>query len=510
VENTTAWPREVIEHLQKWVLSTRTPVYLITDHELRLVSCGGDLGHFGLAGLRCGECPLEQAYFLEGLLPIDGSLYSLSRIETSTGIFADIHLFPVPQGDCVLLLDTTRDVAERAQVEQALRETEEQLRLAEKMEALGRLVGGVAHDFNNLLTVILGYSHLLTDAPVDQKFRSAAGEIKAAAEKAAQMTKHLLSFSRRHKRHLEVIDLNALISRLQPLLRRLIREDIALHVKTDPRIALIEADPGQLEQVVMNLVANARDAMVHGGHLEIGTATFEVGQEYLSSHPRTQLRRGPHVQLWVKDTGCGMDAETMGRAFEPFFTSKAVGHGTGLGLAIVHGIVFQSGGDIVLSSRVGTGTRVEILLPAVEKPLANIRGGAEARLARGTETVLLVEDEDGVRQLARELLAGLGYTVLESAEPEAALELCARRKIDLLMTDFVMPQMNGSELAARVLLTHPETHVLYMSGYAEESSLKRGIDMKDFVFLSKPFTPVILAQKVREALERPVPRWKPS
>ena len=369
VDTSKRWPGEVVDYLQKWVLSMRSPGFLVTDPEVRLVSAGGDLGRFGLGDVRRGESLLQQAYFLEGLLPIDGSHSVLCRVETATGVFADIHLFHITEGDCVLLLDATSEVAERAEIEQALRRTEEQLRQSEKMQALGRLVGGVAHDFNNLLTIILGYSHMLMDAPLDTQCHSAASGIQGAAEKAAQMTRHLLSFSRRQPRHVEVLDLNALISRLHPLLRRLIRENIVLKIKADPALAFVEADSGQIDQVLMNLVTNAGDAMPNGGFLEVSTANVEVNEEYLGNHPGTQLRPGPHAQLSVQDTGRGMDAETMARAFEPFFTSKGAGQGTGLGLAIVYGIIYQSNGDIILTSRVGRGTRVEILLPTVEKPL---------------------------------------------------------------------------------------------------------------------------------------------
>jgi CheY-like chemotaxis protein len=252
----------------------------------------------------------------------------------------------------------------------------------------------------------------------------------------------------------------------------------------------------------MNLVTNARDAMPSGGILEVGTSKVEVDADYLSAHPNSRLRPGPHAQLWVQDTGHGMDAETMARAFEPFFTSKPSGRGTGLGLAIVYGIIYQGNGDIVLTSRVGAGTRLEILMPAVRKPLSEAPERGDGLLQRGTETVLLVEDEGAVRQLVREFLTGLGYTVLESAEPEAALALCSRHhgKIDLLVTDFVMPKMNGRELAKRILAIHPKIRVLYMSGYAQESHFKRGARLKDQVFLSKPFTPQLLADRVREAL----------
>jgi len=498
------WPREVFDYVRTWVLSTRSPAFLVTDSRTRLVASGGDLAHFGLAGLRKGACPLTQAYFLEGLLPIGGSPSVLYRVETIEGTFADLHLFPIEEGDCVLLLDSSSEVTERSRIEEALRQTEEQLRQSEKMEALGRLVGGVAHDFNNLLTVILGYSHVLTDAPIETKYRSAAVEIRGAADKAARMTQHLLSFSRRQARRPEVLDLNALISRLHSLLRRLIREDIVLNIKPDRALPFIEADAGQLEQVLMNLVTNARDAMPNGGILEVGTAKVQVDEDYLRAHPDSRLCPGPHVQLWVQDTGYGMNAETKARAFEPFFTSKASGHGTGLGLAIVYGVIYQSNGDIVLTSDVGAGTRVEILLPAVEKTLSEVPGGEDEGLERGSETVLLVEDEDAVRQLVREFLTGLGYTVLESAEPAAALALCKGHcgTIDLLMTDFIMPHMNGAELATKVLAIHPEAQVLYMSGYAQEFNISQPTDLGDYVFLGKPFTPQTLADRVREALGR--------
>jgi CheY-like chemotaxis protein len=288
----------------------------------------------------------------------------------------------------------------------------------------------------------------------------------------------------------------------------LIREDIALRIKTDPALAVVEVDAGQIEQVLLNLVSNARDAIPGRGVIEVGTANIGVDEEYLSRHPTKQLRPGPHVALSVQDDGCGMDADTMARAFEPFFTLKDSGRGTGLGLAIVYGIIYQSGGEIFLTSRIGGGTRVEILLPAVEKLPATAREPGEEPLARGSETVLLVEDDDSVRHLIREILEGLGYQVLESAEPGAALTLSDRHpgKIDLLMTDFIMPRMNGKELATRIAAKRPEIRMLYMSGYAQELSSKLNINLADGTFLSKPFTPKILAERLREALSKRHPR----
>ena len=496
------WPGEIAEYLQKRVLAMRSPAYLVTDPQVRVLSAGGDLARYGLGGLREGDMAPQQAYFLEGLLPLNASISVLSRVEAGEDLFADIHLFPITEGDCVLLLDASDEVTELAQIEQALRQTEEQLRQAEKMEALGRLVGGVAHDFNNLLTVILGYSQLLMAAPIVDKYRTAAAEVMRAADSAALMTRHLLSFSRHQVRQVEVLDLNALISRLHPLLRRLIGEDIVLTTKLFPSLALVEADSGQMEQVLMNLAANARDAMPQGGVLEVHTSNVEVGEAYLSVHSVTQLHYGSHVELSVQDNGRGMDGETMARAFEPFFTSKESGRGTGLGLAIVYGIIRQSGGEVFLHSQVGAGTRVEILLPAVNKPPSEAREVMDDHLTRGDETILLVEDEDSVRHLVREILTGLGYTVLESPEPDEALALCNRHcgRVDLLITDYVMPRMNGHELAARVVAAHPEARVLYMSGYAKESASKRGLGLSDVVFLGKPFTAETLARRVREAL----------
>jgi signal transduction histidine kinase/ActR/RegA family two-component response regulator len=499
-----AWPDGIGEYLQNWIWVLRSPAFLVTDPEGGVLSAGGDLRRYGLVDLRKGESASQKAYFLAGLLPLDKSSSALSRVETTAGVFADIHLFHIREGDCVLLLDASEEVAERAQIEVALRQTEEQLRQGDKMQALGRLAGGVAHDFNNLLTIILGYSHLLMEAQLGDRYRAAAREIRQAADRAAQMTQHLLSFSRNQARHVEVLDLNALISGLHHLLRRLIGEDIALNTNLDSSLAFVEADCGQIEQVLMNLAANARDAMPRGGRIEISTANVEVDSVYLRAHSTKHLRPGPHVKLSVHDTGCGMDAKTMARAFEPFFTSKEAGRGTGLGLAIVYGIVSQSGGEIFLTSQVGEGTLAEILLPVVSRaPLA--AKVVDQCLPRGIETILLVEDEDCVRQLVREILTELGYEVLEFAEPNAALALCRRRsgKVDLLMTDFILPQMNGRELAERIVATHPETRVLYMSGYAKESFSNRGLDLRGSVFLSKPFTPATLAGRVREALDRP-------
>ncbi len=497
------WPPAVADYLRRFVMEMRSPAFLLTDAGGRVVSQGGDLSRYGLGRLRVGDIASEQAYFLEGLLPINGEASVLCRVETSAGVFADIHLFRVEESDCVLLLDASVEVAERTQIEQAFRETEERLRQAEKMEALGRLAGGVAHDFNNLLTVILGYSELLADMAPDSESGAAAREIALAAEKATAMTQQLLSFSRRQGRHAEVLDLNSVISGVEQLLQRLIGEDIALHAVLDGGVGPVEADRAQMEQVLVNLAANARDAMPCGGSLEIRTANATVDDAFVCDHPGTRLRQGSYARMAVTDTGCGMDAETRARAFEPFFTSKPVGQGTGLGLSIVYGIVTQAGGDVMLTSAVGEGTRVEVLLPVAQKPAAMEAIAKGKAPARGNEIVLVVEDEDSVRNLIRAVLTDLGYTVLGCSEPLAAIALCERlkEKIDLLVTDVILPHMDGVKLAGLITMNRPEMRVLYLSGYAPESFSERRLELAGNAFLGKPFTPATLADTIRAALD---------
>lgn len=496
-----SWPPEVAEYVQYRILEPRSPAFLVSDPEGRVAAKGGDLSRYGLDNLREGESVTEQAYFLEGYLPLDSPISLLSQVETASGRFADIHLFQIPDGDCIVLLDCSKEVTERAQIEQALRQTEEHLRQAEKMEALGRLAGGVAHDFNNLLTVILGYGQLLSDSLTDEKLKSAAGEIVHAANRAASMTRQLLSFSRRQPRRVEILDLNAVVRQLQDPLRRLIGEDIELTVDLAPSLWFVEADRGQIEQVLINLTVNARDAMPKGGPLKIRTANVRIDADGVKSRP---IAYGSYVSISVSDQGCGMDAETKARAFEPFFSSKE-SRGTGLGLSIVYGIVIQSGGEIILDSEVGQGTNIEILLPAVNRTPGATHGSSEDAPARGTGTVLVVEDDEAVRKLLCSILTQLGYSVLETADAATALELSRNHsaRIDLLVTDIVMPQRNGPDLAADIVAAHPETRVLYVSGYAMESLVLRGIALTGNAVLTKPFTPGLLAKRVREVLSGP-------
>jgi len=393
---------------------------------------------------------------------------------------------------------------ERTRTEMVLRETEAQLRQAQKMEAVGRLAGGMAHDFNNLLTVIRGYSELLLGrlGPADA-MRKDMEEVKKAADRASGLTRQLLAFSRRQFIAAKVLDLNALVANMDGMLRRLIGEDIVeLSAELDASTGAIKADPGQVEQVIMNLVVNARDAMPRGGRLTIETKNVTIGKE--TSLDAVGVAPGSYVLLAVRDTGHGMDAETRAHLFEPFFTTKEKGKGTGLGLSTVYGIVKQSGGSIIVESAPDRGTTFRIYFPRVEQEIS----GAEASVevidpARGRETILLVEDEPAVRGLVHETLRLHGYTVLEARHGIEALLTSAKYvgPIHLLLTDVVMPQMSGPEVAEKILTVRPGIKVLYMSGYPDHPVFDQGGMSCQTGFLPKPFSPPVLAQKVREVLD---------
>jgi two-component system cell cycle sensor histidine kinase/response regulator CckA len=393
---------------------------------------------------------------------------------------------------------------ERARTEGVLRETEAQLRQAQKMEAVGRLAGGVAHDFNNLLTVIRGYSELLLGrlGPTDA-MRKDMEEVKKAADRASGLTRQLLAFSRRQFIAAKVVDLNALVANMDGMLRRLIGEDIVeLCAELDSSTGAIKADPGQVEQVIMNLVVNARDAMPKGGRLTIETRNVTIGKG--ARLDAVGVEPGAYVLLTVCDTGHGMDAETRSHLFEPFFTTKEKGKGTGLGLSTVYGIVKQSGGSITVESAPGRGTTFRIYFPRVEQEIPGSAGGVETiDPAHGRETILLVEDEPSVRGLVHETLRLHGYTVLEARHGIEALLTSARYvgPIHLLLTDVVMPQMSGPEVAEKLLIVRPGTKVLYMSGYPDHPVFDQGGVSRETGFLPKPFSPHVLAQKVREVLD---------
>jgi two-component system cell cycle sensor histidine kinase/response regulator CckA len=401
----------------------------------------------------------------------------------------------------VLVRDIT-DLKRAAREKEGL---EEQLRQAQKMEAIGRLAGGVAHDFNNLLTVVSGRSQLLLlHMAHDDPGRRDVELIHKSAERAAKLTRQLLALGRKQLLEPKIVDLSAVVVAVEPFLRRLLGEDIDLAVKSHEGLGRVRADPGQIEQVILNLALNARDAMARGGRLTIETANVELDETY--ARHRAEVRQGPHVMLAVTDTGVGMDAATLAQLFEPFFTTKEPGKGTGLGLASVYGIVKQSGGHIAVYSEAGHGTTFKVYLPRVETALEAEEGVLVVMPpSRGSETVLLVEDEPDVRELAGEILETWGYTILKSGDPAHALGLAQRHDgpIHLLMTDLIMPGMDGRELANRLLVDRPAMKLLFMSGYTDAAILHReGLDV-GAPFLQKPFTPDALVRRVREVLDQP-------
>ncbi|HLY11937.1 MAG TPA: response regulator [Planctomycetota bacterium] len=399
------------------------------------------------------------------------------------------------------------DISERKSAELQKSQLEEQLRQSQKMEAVGRLAGGVAHDFNNLLTAISGYAELLQGKfePGDA-LRGYVDEILKSSGRAAQLTRQLLAFSRRQVLQPKVLDLNSVVQSMDDLLRRLIGEHIELTTSLAAGLASVRADQGQIEQVIMNLAVNSRDAMPSGGRLTIETRNVDLDAGYNDRHGR--LRTGPHVLLAVTDSGIGMDAEVQSHLFEPFFTTKEQDKGTGLGLATVYGIIKQSGGDVWVYSEPGKGSVFKIYLPRIdEAPEGLAKSDARPRPNRGTETVLLAEDSDVVRRLLRELLRSNGYTLLEARHGVEALDIARnfQGKIDLLVTDMVMPQMSGRELAAHLSPERPEMKILFMSGYTEDAIARQGALDPGTAFLEKPFTPDSLARKVRELLDQKDP-----
>ena len=383
------------------------------------------------------------------------------------------------------------------------RRLEEQLRHAQKMEAAGRLAGGVAHDFNNLLTVISGFGQLVLGRleSTDPKYPHLA-EILKAADRGATLTRQLLAFSRQQVLQPQVLDLNVTLTNIDRMLRHLIGEDVELSIVPGPALGRVKADPGEIDQVILNLAVNARDAMPHGGRLTLQTENVNLDEARAAGH--YPIRPGQYVLLTVSDTGCGMDAETQKHIFEPFFTTKEQGKGTGLGLATVHGIVHQSGGYIYVYSELGNGSCFKIYLPRVDQVAepAKSRQAIEHH-ARGTETILVVEDEAMVRDLTLEVLKESGYTVISAERPDDALRICAQNPapIDLLLTDVVMPGMSGLELAERLKPERPKMKVLYVSGYTADAVARRGMSDPKTAFLQKPFAPGALVRKVREVLE---------
>ena len=444
-----------------------------------------------------GERPIETCdvpgALCEGVQAADADF----QRNDGTSISVEYSSYPIrtgqkTEGAVVLFKDVTK-----------AKQLEEQYRQAQRMEAVGRLAGGVAHDFNNLLTIINGYSQILLGTLSEtERARQFVDEIRKAGERAAGLTRQLLAFSRKQILQPKVVDLNSLLADMKNMLGRLLGEDVRIDAEYGSDLRRIKADVGQIEQVVMNLAVNARDAMPTGGRLRIETANIDIDDAFRNAHPDAQP--GRYVRIRIADTGCGMEPQVLSRIFEPFFTTKPQGKGTGLGLATVYGIVRQSSGYVFASSEVGVGSTFDVYLPEyVETPEPAEETSPAAVAAGGRETILLVEDEAGVRMLTRRVLQGHGYTVIEAGSGAEALGKAASLDgpIHLLVTDVVMPEMSGHELARRLALARPDARILYMSGYTDDAVMRHGIQQDATHFIQKPFALEQLSRKVREVLD---------
>jgi two-component system, cell cycle sensor histidine kinase and response regulator CckA len=490
------------------VLVEQLPAVLWTvDKDLRFTSAlGAGLTRLGLKPNQIVGMSLLDYFETadQTFLPIAAHRRSVGgepmtfHVEWKSGSYA-CHVEPLRDldGQVSGAICMSLDITDRKQLE-------EQLRQAQKMEAVGRLAGGIAHDFNNLLMVIQGYGDLLVERlPTGDPLHRNAEQIQMAAQRASSLTRQLLAFSRKQMLAPKILNVHSVVADMEKILRRLIGEDVQLETSSVPDLGLVKADRSQIEQVILNLAVNARDAMPQGGRLTIETANVELDASY--SHPPAVLSPGKYVMLAVTDNGCGMDTETQTHVFEPFFTTKEKGKGTGLGLATVYGVVKQSGGYVWVYSEPGRGTSFKIYLPRIEERTvpAGREGVTETSPPqRGSETILLVEDEKGVRELARDYLTTTGYTVVEAEDGHTALELAAMHvgPIHLLLTDVVMPGISGKELAERVGQIRPGIKILYMSGYTDQAVVHHGILENDAVLLQKPFTLTTLASKLREIL----------
>jgi PAS domain S-box-containing protein len=422
-----------------------------------------------------------------------------ARFDTPDGeLWLETSVVPM-SGDAAepdAVMGVARDVTDRKRLER-------QFLQAQKMEAVGQLAGGIAHDFNNVLTAILGYSELLLDRlRDDEELADDVEEIKKAGDRASRLTRQLLAFSRKQVWAPQVLDVNGVLADLHKMLGRIIGEDVRLEITGAPRLDPVKVDPSQIEQVVVNLAVNARDAMPKGGTLTITTRNVELDRAFVQRHAGAV--EGKYIAITVQDSGCGMTADVLAHVFEPFFTTKPVGKGTGLGLATVHGIVKQSGGYITIDSAPGAGTAVTTYLPSVNVTPASAQAPAVASPAvPGSETILLVEDEPGVRQLMQRTLERSGYTVLKAATATDAIAIAAnhRRPIDLLVSDVVMPDVSGPDVAQRIASLHPAMKVLFVSGFTHQIAIDCRSMSGRAAFLPKPFTPLALTVKVRECLD---------
>ena len=447
-----------------------------------------------------------QALWQRGI-PTGRAFESTCRLRRRDGEYRHMAVRAVPvrdaSGNVREWVGTHTDITEQVETEEQLRRTESQLLQAQRMEAVGRLAGGVAHDFNNILTVITSASQVLLDAlPESSEAHADVVDIDQAAKRAAYLTRQLLAFSRRQVLQMQVVSLNAIVTDVETILRRVIGGDVELHTRLAPNLGTVRADPGQIEQVLMNLAVNARDAMPTGGHLTIETTNVDIGDEYAGDH--LGVEPGAYVALVVSDTGQGMDAMTRAQIFEPFFTTKGPGKGTGLGLSTVYGIVKQCEGTIWVYSEPGKGATFKIYLPrtteSADVAFSPVAPAAEAM--HGGEVILLAEDEIGVRVHSARVLRRAGYTVLDAADGAAALSLAHgwNGPIDLLITDMIMPGLGGRALAERVTERYPSIAVLFMSGYTDDEVVRQG-GAGVPAFLQKPYTPTMLARKVREVLD---------
>jgi PAS domain S-box-containing protein len=429
----------------------------------------------------------------------DGSakvIHFENRYRCADGRYCALLWTAAPFVEENLIYAAARDITARKKLEG-------QFLQSQKMEAVGRLAGGVAHDFNNVLSVVLSYTDLiLDDLKVGDPLRDDIAEIHQAGKRATELTRQLLAFSRQQVLQPQIVDLNGIVGGMEKMLRRLVREDVSLSLLPTRPLGKVRVDPGQLEQIVMNIVVNARDAMPDGGSISIETANVELDDEFAREHVGT--RAGRYVLLAVSDTGIGMDADTRARVFEPFFTTKAKHEGTGLGLSTVYGIVQQSGGSVSVYSEPGQGTTFKIYLPRSDlDATAVVTPIVAPRVLTGTETVLLVEDEDQVRVLARTILQRSGYNVLMAQNGGEAVLVCEQypAKIQLLLTDVIMPRMSGRQLAERLAGIRPGMKTLFMSGYADNAIVHHGVLDSDVAYLQKPFTPSTLLRKVRDVLD---------
>ncbi len=429
-----------------------------------------------------------------------------SNAVTTTGKRIDIaiRMYIPPENDPYpYMLVSVLDISARVQAETALRRSEEQLAQARKMEAVGRLAGGIAHDFNNLITVIRGYAEMMEEhLPETGSLRADMREVRTAVDRAADLTAQLLAFSRKQILQPRVVSLNEVVQRMEKMLPRMIGEDIEVEMLLQPDAGNVRADQGQIEQVIMNLAANARDAMPRGGRLSFHTANVDFDT---APPARPEMGPGAYVRLIIRDTGTGMDSQTLSRIFEPFFTTKELGKGTGLGLATVYGIIKQSGGYIYCTSSLGEGTTFEIFLPRAFEPRSveaarPIPGEADP----GGGTILLVEDEEALRRYCRAILEKNGYVVLDAASGDAALQMVnsMHQVVHLLLTDVVMPRMSGPELGSRLRAFQPDVRILYMSGYSEDLVSRQGILESDADLIEKPFDEASLLFRVRKSLQQ--------